>query len=70
MTDKELDEFIAQAEYRGSGTSYGRYGRHADTWWVNDFCEEARDIANELKQLRLIILRKGRELREYEDGSK
>ena len=41
MTDKELDEFIKDAE---------RYG--SDTWWIMDFCDDAIKVARELKELR------------------
>ena len=41
MTDKELDEFIEDAERIGS-----------DTWWITDFCDEAMEVAKELRRLR------------------
>ena len=42
MTDAELDEFIEEANRRSVD----------DSWWIQDFCEEAADVGRQLKQLR------------------
>ena len=42
MTDKELDEFIEEADRWAEDSA----------WWIDQFCEEAADIGRQLKQLR------------------
>ena len=42
MTDQELDDFIDEAARRSVD----------DSWWIQDFCEEAEGVARELRELR------------------
>ena len=42
VTDKELDEFIDEAQRRAVD----------DAWWIQSFCEDAEIVGKELKEFR------------------